>query len=60
MLGNKNLHILLGVREYQELRELSYRLHLPLSELSRQAIATLLKKHKLKDSQIPTPEMLSV
>ena len=51
MLGTKNLHILLDVREYERLRNLGFSLNTPLAALAREGIALVLKKHKTKEQK---------
>ena len=46
MVYKQNLHILLPVSTYEELRELGHRLNRPRSELAREAIDKLLRRYK--------------
>jgi metal-responsive CopG/Arc/MetJ family transcriptional regulator len=45
----QNLHILLPVKKYEELRELGHKMNVSRSELAREAIYKLLRSHRRKD-----------
>ena len=49
MQYKQNLHVLLPVSTYEELRELGHKLDRSRSELAREAICKLLLSHKKKD-----------
>ena len=49
MVYKQNLHILLPVNTYEELRELGHKMNVSRSELARKAIYKLLKSHRKKD-----------
>ena len=49
MVYKQNLHILLPVTTYEELRELGHKLNRPRAELAREAIYKLLRSHRRKD-----------
>jgi len=49
MVYKQNLHILLPVSTYEELRELGHKMNVSRSELARKAIYKLLKSHRKKD-----------
>jgi len=49
MVYKQNLHILLPVSTYEELRELGHKLNRPRSELAREAICKLLRSHRKKE-----------
>ena len=49
MVYKQNLHILLPIDKYEELRELGHKLNLPRSELAREAIYKLLRSHRRKN-----------
>jgi hypothetical protein len=48
MQYKQNVHILLPVEKFEELKELGHRLNVPRSELVRKSILLLLKKYKRK------------
>ncbi len=49
MVYKQNLHILLPIGKYEELRELGHKMNVSRSELARKAIYKLLKSHRKKD-----------
>ncbi len=51
MQYKQNLHILLPVNTYEELRELGHKMNVPRSQLARKAIYMLLKNHRKKDKE---------
>ena len=52
MQYKQNVHILLPVEIFEELRDLGHRLNVPRSELVRKSIFLLLKKYKRKSQWI--------
>lgn len=46
MVYKQNLHILIPIDKFEQLRELGHRMNMSRSELAREAIFTLLKKHQ--------------
>ncbi len=49
MVYKQNLHILLPIDKYEELRELSHKMNVSRSELARKAIYKLLRSHRRKN-----------
>ena len=49
MVYKQNLHILLPVDTYEQLKELGHKMNVSRSELARQAICKLLRSHREKD-----------
>ncbi len=49
MVYKQNLHILLPIHTYEELRELGHKLNTSRSELVREAIYKLLRNYRKKD-----------
>ncbi|MBT3880699.1 MAG: ribbon-helix-helix domain-containing protein [Candidatus Scalindua sp.] len=50
MQYKQNLHVLLPVEIFQELRDLGHKLNVSRSKLVRIAVASLLKKHERKEN----------
>ncbi len=46
----QNVHVLLPIEKFEELRELGHKLTLPRSELVRKGIDLILRKYQKKDS----------
>jgi len=51
MVYKQNLHIMLPVSAYEELRELGHKLNRPRSELAREAIYKLLRSYRRKEER---------
>ncbi len=51
MRYKQNVHILLPVEKFEELRQLGHKLSLSRSELIRSAVNMLLKKYNKKESK---------
>ncbi len=49
MQYKQNVHVLLPIEKFEELRELGHKLNLSRSRLVREAICMLLKKYRKKD-----------
>ncbi len=52
MVYKQNLHILLPIDKYEELRELGYELNTSRSELAREAIYKLLRSHNRRKDKV--------
>ena len=48
MLYKQNFHVLIPIDTFEQLRQLGHNINMSRSELAREAIDTLLKKHRRK------------
>ncbi len=49
MVYKQNLHILLPIGKYEELRELGHKMNVSRSELAREGISLILKRYRGKE-----------
>ncbi len=47
----QSCNVFLPVKQYEEIRELSHRLSIPYSELIREGVSLVLKRHKRKGNR---------
>jgi hypothetical protein len=47
----QSCNVFLAVKQYEEIRALGHRLSIPYSELIREGVSLVLKRHKKKDKR---------
>lgn len=48
MIYKQNLHVLVPIDQFEQLRQVGHKMNISRSELAREAISMLLKKYKKK------------